>query len=149
MTQANETATTVGKINPDVLTFTEGKDPVLDLALAEVDCIGTAAHVTMLSRMNYSPILFTEAQRIAVLKGLKAIIEEARRGEFTITAADQDVHLAVERRLTEQLGDLGKKVHTCRSRNDQVAVDIRLHVRNELNALTLELADLAQALDQI
>ena len=54
--------------------------------------------------------------------------------------------MAVERRLTEQLGDLGKKVHTCRSRNDQVAVDIRLHVRNELNALTLELADLAQAL---
>ena len=144
--KANDTATTVGKINPDVLTFTEGKDPVLDLALAEVDCIGTAAHVTMLSRMDYSPILFTEEQRVAVLKGLKAIIEEARRGEFTITAADQDVHLAVERRLTERLGDLGKKVHTCRSRNDQVAVDIRLHVRNELNALTVEIADLAKAL---
>ena len=145
-TQASDTATTVGKINPDVLAFTEGKDPVLDLALAEVDCLGTAAHVTMLSRMDFKPTLFTEEQRVAVLRALKDIIAEARRGDFTITAADQDVHLAVERRLTERLGDLGKKVHTCRSRNDQVAVDIRLHVRNELNALTSELADLAKAL---
>ncbi len=144
--KANDTATTVGKINLDVLTFTEGKDPILDLALAQVDCIGTAAHVTMLSRMDYSPILFTEEQRIAVIKALKEIIEEAKRGEFTITAADQDVHLAVERRLTERLGDLGKKVHTCRSRNDQVAVDIRLHLRDELNDLALEVADLAEAL---
>ena len=141
-----DTATTVGKINPDVLTFTEGKDPVLDLALAEVDCIGTAAHITMLSRMDYTPTLFTDDQRRAVIAALRDIIAEARAGRFTITAADQDVHLAVERRLTERLGDLGKKVHTCRSRNDQVAVDIRLHVRNELNALQGELAALAAAL---
>ncbi len=144
--KAQETATTVGKINPDVLTFTEGKDPVLDLALAEVDCIGTAAHVTMLSRMDYTPTLFTEEQRVAVIRALREIITEAQQGAFTITAADQDVHLAVERRLTERLGDLGKKVHTCRSRNDQVAVDIRLHIRNELNALTQELAELAASL---
>lgn len=98
-----DTATTVGKIHPDVLAFTEGKDPVLDLALAEVDCLGTAAHVTMLSRMAYTPVLFTEEQRVAVIQALKEIIAEARRGEFTITAADQDVHLAVERRLTERL----------------------------------------------
>ena len=146
MNQPADTATTVGKINPDVLTFTEGKDPVLDLALAEVDCIGTAAHVTMLSRMDYTPTLFTDDQRRAVIAALRDIIAEARAGHFTITAADQDVHLAVERRLTERLGDLGKKVHTCRSRNDQVAVDIRLHVRNELNALQGELAALAAAL---
>ncbi len=145
----NDTATTVGKINPDVLAFTEGKDPILDLALAESDCIGTAAHVTMLSRMNYQPTLFTEEQRCQVIRALRDIIEEARRGEFTITAADQDVHLAVERRLTERLGDLGKKVHTCRSRNDQVAVDIRLHIRDEINAMTIEIADLAQALLEI
>ena len=141
-----DTATTVGKINPDVLAFTEGKDPVLDLALAEVDCLGTAAHVTMLSHMDFRPVLFTETQRVAVIRALRDIIDEVRRGVFTITAADQDVHLAVERRLTERLGDLGKKVHTCRSRNDQVAVDIRLHVRNELNALSEEVADLAEAL---
>ncbi len=143
---ANDTATTVGKINPDVLAFTEGKDPILDLALAQSDCIGTAAHVTMLTRMNYTPAIFTEDQRRQVILALRDIIDEARRGEFTITAADQDVHLAVERRLTERLGDLGKKVHTCRSRNDQVAVDIRLHIRDELNALALELTDLADSL---
>lgn len=143
MSKPADTATTVGKINPDVLAFTEGKDPVLDLALAEVDCLGTAAHVTMLTRMAFQPTLFTPEQRNAVVAALADIIDEARRGDFTITAADQDVHLAVERRLTERLGDLGKKVHTCRSRNDQVAVDIRLHIRNELNALRTELADLA------
>ncbi|MGN0891557.1 MAG: argininosuccinate lyase [Candidatus Spyradenecus sp.] len=143
MSNPADTATTVGKINPDVLAFTEGKDPILDLALAEVDCLGTAAHVTMLTRMAFKPTLFTPEQRNAVVAALADIIAEARRGEFTITAADQDVHLAVERRLTERLGDLGKKVHTCRSRNDQVAVDIRLHIRNELNALRIELADLA------
>ena len=141
-----DTATTVGKINPDVLAFTEGKDPVLDLALVEADCLGTAAHVTMLARMDYTPTLFTEEQRRAVIAALRDIIAEARGGGFAITAADQDVHLAVERRLTERLGDLGKKVHTCRSRNDQVAVDIRLHIRNELNALDGELAALAGAL---
>ena len=143
MSNPADTATTVGKINPDVLAFTEGKDPILDLALAEVDCLGTAAHVTMLTRMAFKPTLFTPEQRNAVVAALADIIDEARRGDFTITAADQDVHLAVERRLTERLGDLGKKVHTCRSRNDQVAVDIRLHIRNELNALRTELADLA------
>lgn len=143
MSKPADTATTVGKINPDVLAFTEGKDPVLDLALAEVDCLGTAAHVTMLTRMAFQPTLFTPEQRNAVVAALADIVDEARRGDFTITAADQDVHLAVERRLTERLGDLGKKVHTCRSRNDQVAVDIRLHIRNELNALRTELADLA------
>ena len=146
MTKPADTATTVGKINPDVLAFTEGKDPVLDLDLAEVDCLGTAAHVTMLARMDYTPTLFTEEQRVAVIRALREIIAEARRGDFAITAADQDVHLAVERRLTERLGDLGKKVHTCRSRNDQVAVDIRLHVRDALNALDRELAALAHAL---
>jgi len=143
---SRDTATTVGKIDPDVLAFTEGKDPVLDLALVEADCIGTAAHVTMLSRMAVRPVLFTEEQRVAVIRALKDLVEEARRGEFSITAADQDVHLAVERRLTERLGDLGKRVHTCRSRNDQVAVDIRLQVRNELDGMASELAALARAL---
>ncbi len=146
MTQTTDKKTIVGAIHPDVLTFTEGKDPILDLALAQVDCIGTAAHVTMLSKMPYEPQIFTEADRIAVIRALKEIIALADKGEFTITAEDQDVHLAVERQLTERLGDLGRKVHTGRSRNDQVAVDIRLHARNEMIALTKEIAALARAL---
>lgn len=138
--------TIVGKINPDVLSFTVGLDPVLDLNLALWDCLGTAAHVTMLSKMKVTPPILTEAERKKVLKALAAIMEEVKQGTFTITEADQDVHLAVERRLTERLGELGRKVHTGRSRNDQVAVDIRLHVRDELLGMTTEVATLAEEL---
>jgi argininosuccinate lyase len=138
--------TIVGKINPDVLSFTVGLDPVLDLNLAVWDCLGTAAHVTMLSKMKVKPAVLTVAERNKVLKALVAIIEEMKQGQFTITEADQDVHLAVERRLTERLGELGRKVHTGRSRNDQVAVDIRLHVRDELIGMTEEIATLSEAL---
>ena len=138
--------TIVGKIHPDVLSFTVGKDPVLDLDLAVWDCLGTAAHVTMLSRMRVSPAILKTEERNRVVAALVDVIREAQAGRFTITEADQDVHLAVERRLTERLGDLGRKVHTGRSRNDQVAVDIRLHVRDQLLGLTEEAAGLAQAL---
>lgn len=138
--------TIVGKIHPDVLSFTVGKDPILDLNLAKWDCLGTAAHVTMLSRMKVKPAIFTEADRKAVIEELGAVIRDIAAGKFEITEADQDVHLAVETRLTAKLGELGRRVHTGRSRNDQVAVDIRLHARAELEGLTLELAELADAL---
>jgi len=81
-----------------------------------------------------------------VVAALADVVREAKGGTFTITASDQDVHLAVERRLTERLGDLGRKVHTGRSRNDQVAVDLRLHARDQLLGLTEEVADLAESL---
>ncbi|MGN0827483.1 MAG: argininosuccinate lyase [Kiritimatiellia bacterium] len=138
--------TVVGAIDPDVLAFTEGKDPILDLALAQWDCIGTAAHVTMLSRMEVTPAIFSREERNAVVAELREIIQDAKEGRFCITAEDQDVHLAVERRLTAKLGELGRRVHTGRSRNDQVAVDIRLHVRSELVALSEEIAMLSGAL---
>jgi len=138
--------TIVGKINPDVLSFTVGLDPVLDLNLAVWDCIGTAAHVTMLSKMKVKPAILSTTDKDKVIKALNEIIAEAKQGGFTITEADQDVHLAVERRLTERLGELGRKVHTGRSRNDQVAVDIRLHVRDELLGMTGEVATLAEEL---
>jgi argininosuccinate lyase len=138
--------TIVGKIHPDVLSFTVGKDPVLDLELAVWDCVGTAAHVTMLSRMRVKPAILGTAERNRVVSALVDIIRESQAGAFTITEADQDVHLAVERRLTERLGELGRKVHTGRSRNDQVAVDIRLHARDQLLGLVDEVAELAAGL---
>ena len=144
--QAETQKTIVGKINPDVLSFTVGKDPVLDLDLAVWDCLGTAAHVTMLSRMRTKPAILTTEERNRVVKELAAVARDARAGTFTITEADQDVHLAVERRLTEKLGELGRKVHTGRSRNDQVAVDIRLHVRDQLLGLMGEAVALAESL---
>jgi len=138
--------TTVGTINQDVLAFTAGRDIELDHALITVDCIGTAAHVTMLSRMPVEPKLITGDECRQVIEGLVEIIAQARAGTFTIELADQDVHLAVERTLTAALGDLGKKIHTCRSRNDQVAVDLRLYAREQLLGTLEEAAALASTL---
>jgi len=135
--------TLVGKIHPDVLAFTVGQDPVLDLELAEWDCLGTAAHVATLARLRVRPPVIRPTEARRVLRALAELRDEARAGRLEITAADQDVHLAVERLLTARLGDVGRRMHTGRSRNDQVAVDIRLHARENLSALELETAELA------
>ncbi|MFO1490170.1 MAG: argininosuccinate lyase [Kiritimatiellia bacterium] len=133
--------TTVGQVDDDVLAFTAGKDIQLDLQLVEEDCLGSAAHAVMLSRMKTTPPVLTAADVGRILPELAAITRAARAGKFRITPADQDVHLAVERTLTEKLGDLGKRIHTARSRNDQVAVDLRLWGRARL----LDLLDAAAA----
>ncbi len=143
---AKNAKTVVGAIDPDVLAFTVGQDPVLDLRLAEWDCYGTAAHVTMLSRMKVKPRLFSEEECAAVLRELAKIRDAARAGKFRITEEDQDCHLAIERTLTERLGDLGKRVHTGRSRNDQSATAVRLFVRDQLLSAQDETLDLAAAL---
>ena len=138
--------TTVGMIDKEVLAFTAGRDVELDRALIAVDCIGTAAHVTMLSKMPVTPKLISETERRQVMAALVEIINLAREGKFSIRLADQDVHLAVERALTEKLGDVGKKIHTGRSRNDQVAVDLRLFAKVELLQALEEAAALAAVL---
>ena len=137
-------------VDPDVLTYTVGEDPVLDLELAKWDCMGTAAHVTMLSEMKglRRPVV-TKAEAAKVRRELAKVVELSEAGKFTIREDDQDVHMAVERMLTERLGDLGKKIHTGRSRNDQVAVDVRLHMKSEILAVEREVADLAAALAQL
>lgn len=139
-----KTKTTVGSIDRDVLAFTAGKDVELDTRLIQADCIGTAAHVIMLSEMK--PAIVTAAERAKVVSELSVIMAQAEEGTFKIRLADQDVHLAVERTLTEKLGDLGKKIHTCRSRNDQVAVDLRLYAREEILSTLDEAAALSSAL---
>lgn len=138
--------TLIGGIHPDVLAFTVGQDPVLDLELADWDCLGTAAHVTALARLRMQPPVMRAADARRVIRALIDILAEIREGRFTISAADQDVHLAVERLLTARLGDLGRRVHTGRSRNDQVALDLRLHMREHLCGLQTEVADLADGL---
>jgi argininosuccinate lyase len=124
--------TTVGTVDAEVLAYTAGQDRILDLALVEADCMGTAAHVRMLAAMPVEPPVLKAAEVEAVTAELARIVEDSRAGKFKITLEDQDVHLAVERRLTAKLGDLGKRVHTCRSRNDQVAVDLRLFGKTRL-----------------
>ena len=133
-------------VDPDVLRYTVGEDPVLDLELAVWDCMGTAAHVTMLSEMKVKPPVVTKAEAKAVKAELANIVKLAREGKFVIREDDQDVHMAVERMLTEKLGDLGKKIHTGRSRNDQVAVDVRLHIKDQLLGIGSEILDLFDAL---
>jgi argininosuccinate lyase len=132
--------TTVGEIDSEVLDFTAGQDVQLDLALVKADCLGTAAHVRMLARMPVKPPLISPADTKKVIAELRNIIAQAQRGAFKITLADQDVHLAVERTLTSKLGDLGKKVHTGRSRNDQVAVDLRLYAKEQICGAIREVA---------
>jgi len=131
-------------IDQDVLDYTVGEDPVLDMKLVKWDCMGTAAHVTMLSEMKglKRPIV-TKAEAAKVRKALGRIAADPK---FKIRTEDQDVHMAVERVVTEELGDLGKKIHTGRSRNDQVAVDVRLHMKDEILGCEKELAELAAEL---
>ena len=138
--------TTVGVVDSEVLAYTAGQDRVLDQALVEADCLGTAAHVAMLSRVRVRPPLLSPRDARRVVAELRAIAADAAAGRFKITLADQDVHLAVERRLTEKLGDLGKRVHACRSRNDQVAVDLRLYAKGRLQEAVAAAAGLARAL---
>ncbi len=143
-----KTAKTItdNKVDPDVLAYTVGDDPVLDLDLAVWDCMGTAAHVTMLSEMDLDRPIVTRREAAAVRKELGRIAKSAEKGDFSIRIDDQDVHMAVERLLTEKLGDLGKKIHTGRSRNDQVAVDVRLHMKDQLLRAESETVALAAEL---
>jgi argininosuccinate lyase len=138
--------TITGNVDLDVLSYTVGDDPVLDRDLVVWDCLGTAAHVTMLSEMPVTPPVVTKEEAAQVKSELAKVIESAQKGEFTIEESDQDVHMAVERRLTETLGSLGKKIHTGRSRNDQVAVDVRLHIKDQILSTISEITDLATSL---
>ena len=102
-----------------------------DLELLEYDLTGSVAHAKMLAKTGI--ISDTEAQQIE--KGLEQIRQEYRRGEFNPGVDAEDVHFAVERRLTQILGDVGKKLHTGRSRNDQVGTDLRLYLKAEITEI--------------
>jgi len=97
--------------------------------------------------MPVDPPVLTPEEAASLCKELSTIQQRVNAGEFRILPADQDVHLAVERNLTEALGDLGKKIHTGRSRNDQVALDLRLFSKQRLLELMSDAADLAEALN--
>ncbi|MBI2438444.1 MAG: argininosuccinate lyase [Lentisphaerae bacterium] len=130
--------TTVGTIRADVLAYTALRDIEWDAHLVAPECIGSAAHVTMLSRLPLKPPLFSARERRRVIAELARILRRAARGAFKIRLKDQDVHLAVERELTRRLGALGRKIHAGRSRNDQAAVDLRLAAREQLLAVMEE-----------
>ena len=111
--------------------FTVGKDREYDLVLAQYDCEASMAHAKMLGTIGLiSP---EEADQLcSVLKTLKA---DAEKGSFTIETEFEDMHSKIEHILTQQLGDLGKKIHTARSRNDQVLVAMHLYLKHELTEI--------------
>jgi len=109
-------------------TFTVGRDKEFDLLLAEYDVLGSLAHTEMLESVG----LLTKNELTAIHEGLNAILKEIRGGSFSIAPDMEDVHSQVEWLLTQRIGEAGKKIHSGRSRNDQVAVDIKLYLRAEL-----------------
>ncbi len=133
-------------MDAEVLAYTAGRDVELDRALVAADCLGTAAHVVMLSELRLRRPILTRLEARKVCAELGRIAESARAGRFEILPEDQDGHLAIERTLTQRLGDTGKRIHTARSRNDQVATALRIYSREELLGAISETAGLARVL---
>lgn len=111
--------------------FTVGKDREYDLVLAQYDCEASMAHAKMLGAIG----LITTAEAQQLCKVLEALKEEAEKGVFTIENEFEDMHSKIEHVLIEKLGDLGKKIHTARSRNDQVLVAMHLYLKQELTEI--------------
>jgi len=116
-----------------------------DKRLYKEDIEGSIAHVTMLAENGI--ILKNEAEKIT--KGLKQIEKEIDSGKFPFRAEYEDIHLNIEKRLIEKIGDTGGKIHTARSRNDQIALDMRLYLRKEINEIILLLKDIAECLIEL
>jgi len=115
-------------VNEVIEAFTVGRDREMDLYLAESDVLGTIAHIIMLESVG----LLSSEELITLRKELSAIYQTIRNGNFVIEAGIEDVHSQVEYLLTQKLGESGKKVHSGRSRNDQVLVDLRLFTRDSI-----------------
>ena len=111
--------------------FTVGRDREMDLYLAKYDVLGSMAHITMLQSID----LLTADELQVLLKELKEIYRQAEKGEFVIEDGVEDVHSQVEMMLTRKLGDIGKKIHSGRSRNDQVLVDLKLFIRDQIKEI--------------
>ena len=119
------------EINKEIERFTVGRDRDMDLYLAKYDVLGSMAHITMLESIG----LLTKEELTALLAELRNIYAVCESGEFVIEDDVEDVHSQVELMLTRKLGDMGKKIHSGRSRNDQVLVDLKLFTRHELREI--------------
>jgi argininosuccinate lyase len=116
------------EINKEIERFTVGRDREMDLYLAKYDVIGSMAHIRMLESIG----LLTTDELQTLTKELRNIYDICERGEFCIEEGVEDVHSQVELMLTRKLGDMGKKIHSGRSRNDQVLVDLKLFTRAQI-----------------
>ena len=126
------------QVNKDIERFTVGRDREMDLYLAKHDVIGSMAHITMLESIG----LLTKEELVQLLAELRNIYASAEKGEFVIEEGVEDVHSQVELMLTRRLGDIGKKIHSGRSRNDQVLLDLKLFTRTQIK-------EIAEAVEQL
>ncbi|OOG73708.1 argininosuccinate lyase [Algoriphagus sp. A40] len=122
----------------EVEQFTIGRDPEFDIILAPFDVLGSMAHAHMLAKIG----LLTEKDNLVLQKGLKEIYLEIEEGKFSIAPGVEDVHSQVEFLLTERYGEVGKKLHSGRSRNDQVLVDLKLYYRTAIREIVEETQEL-------
>lgn len=129
-----------GSLHPSIVLFNASIG--FDIELIEYDLTGSIAHAKMLAHTGI--ISSEEAEQLT--QGLEQIRQEYRDGNFNPGVDQEDVHFAVERRLTEIVGDVGKKLHTARSRNDQVGTDVRLYLREQIDQIRVKLRDFQQVL---
>lgn len=132
------------QVNAEIERFTVGRDREMDLYLAKYDVLGSMAHITMLQSIG----LLEKEELSQLLAELKNIYKTCEDGRFVIEEGVEDVHSQVELMLTRKLGDVGKKIHSGRSRNDQVLVDLRLFIRHELMEIVGEVETLFEELIQ-
>ena len=134
--------------------FSEGTDAFVarftasvdfDQRLYRYDIEGSIAHAQMLAKVG----VLTDTEQSRIVEGLRAIATDIERGEFDWSVELEDVHMNIEAELTRRIGDVGKKLHTGRSRNDQVATDIRLYVRDEIDAIGILISQLQLALVEL
>lgn len=130
------------QIDKDIERFTVGKDREMDLYLAKYDVLGSMAHITMLESVG----LLEKKELRPLLEELNKIYRQADKGQFVIEEGVEDVHSQVELLLTRTLGDTGKKIHSGRSRNDQVLLDLKLFTRARIQELVSLLSDLFEVL---
>ena len=128
--------------NEEIERFTVGRDREMDLFLAKHDVLGSMAHITMLESIG----LLGSDELPILLKELKSIYALAESGDFVIEEGVEDVHSQVEMLLTRKLGDLGKKIHSGRSRNDQVLLDMKLFTRAQIQSIAEAVSELFDVL---
>ena len=131
-----QTAST--KLHPLAEKYTVGNDYELDNRLLPYDIEASKAHAEALVKLK----ILTKTEKEKLVAGLNEILKLHEEGKFVITQADEDCHTAIENYLVQKLGQLGKKIHTCRSRNDQVLVATRLYTRKKLKQISEELIKL-------
>ena len=126
------------QVDKDIERYTIGRDREMDLYLAPYDVLGSMAHITMLESIG----LLTRDELDFLLREMKLIYRDALEGRFVIEEGIEDVHSQVELILTRRLGDIGKKIHSGRSRNDQVLIDLKLYMRHEIEAIVKAVREL-------